>query len=109
MERVSLEVADEVIRTSEFAVKDFEPVVRFAEFGDSNINFRIIFQATDRVASFAMKSEIIKRLHTRFNTEGIEINYPVRKLLLPPADGRFELLQPQEARIERAGENEEGG
>ncbi len=98
VERVSLEVAGEVIRESELAVKDFEPLVRFDEFGDSNINFRIIFQATDRIASFAIKSGMIKRLHSRFNKEGIEINYPVRKLLMPSPDGHFELLQPQEAR-----------
>ena len=107
VERVSLEVAGEVIRESELTVKDFEPLVRFAEFGDSNINFRIIFQATDRIASFAIKSDMIKRLHSRFNKEGVEINYPIRKLLLSSPDGRLELLQPQEARVEQTSENEE--
>lgn len=80
VERVCLEVAGQVNEESEDANKEFEPIVRFFEFADSNINFRIIFQAVDRVAMFAMQHEIIMRLHSRLNDEGIEINYPVRKL-----------------------------
>ena len=80
VERICLKVADEVLEESEDAIKDFEPRVRFFEFADSNINFRIIFQGVDRVATFAMQHEIIMRLHARFKEEGIEINYPVRKL-----------------------------
>ena len=80
VERICLEVAAEVLEESEDAIKDFEPRVRFFEFADSNINFRIIFQGVDRVATFAMQHEIIMRLHARFKDEGIEINYPVRKL-----------------------------
>ncbi|MYE54395.1 MAG: mechanosensitive ion channel family protein [Chloroflexi bacterium] len=87
VEQVSLEVAREVIEESEVANKEFEPVFRFAEFADSNINFRIIFQAVDRVASFAIKHEIIMRLHARFKDEGIEINYPVRKISMRQNDG----------------------
>ena len=32
-----------------------------------------------------VRHELIKRLHERFNQEGIEINYPVRKLVMPSA------------------------
>ena len=80
VERVSLEVGREVIEETEEANKDFEPIFRYSEFGESNINFRVIFQGVDRAGMFTIKHEIIKRLHERFNEEGIEINYPVRKL-----------------------------
>lgn len=80
VEKVSLEVAQAVIDESDNANKDFEPVCRFFQFADSNINFRVIFQGIDRVAMFAIQHEIIMRLHARFREEGIEINYPVRKL-----------------------------
>ncbi len=80
VERVCLEVAGAVIEESDDANKEFEPIVRFSEFADSNINFRLIFQGADRVATFAIKHEIMMRLHARFKEEGIEINYPVRKL-----------------------------
>ena len=49
-------------------------------FGDSNINFWVWLYATDRLGSFRVKSELIKRLHARFAQEGITINYPVRLL-----------------------------
>ena len=78
--RVCLEVAGDAIEGSDDANKEFEPIVRFYEFADSNINFRIIFQGIDRVATFAIQHEVIMRLHARFKDEGIEINYPVRKL-----------------------------
>ena len=83
VERVSLEVAGEVVEESDFANEDFQPLIRFFQFGDSNINFRIIFQGVDRVGMIAIQHEIIMRLHARFVKEGIEINYPVRKLSFP--------------------------
>ncbi len=83
VERVSLEVAREVIEEAEEANKDFEPIFRYSEFADSNINFRIVFQGVDRAGMIAIRHEIIKELHARFREEGIEINYPVRKLTAP--------------------------
>ena len=80
VERVSLEVANGARDDLEEAIDDFEPVVRFSNFGESNIDFNVIMQATDRTGSFVVKHELIKRLHSRFRDEGIEINYPVRKL-----------------------------
>jgi chromosome partitioning protein len=38
------------------------------------------------ISSFALKSELMVRLHARFAAEGIEINYPVRKLVYPLQD-----------------------
>ena len=40
-------------------------------------------QATDRIGSFTLTSEIIKAIHARFLLEGITINYPVRTLQFP--------------------------
>ena len=53
----------------------------FDSFGDSNIEFWIFLQARDRWGSFVLTNELIKRLQARFLSEGIEINYPVRKLI----------------------------
>ena len=81
VERVSLEVANGVRDDLEEAVDGFDPVVRFSDFGESNIDFNVIMQASDRLGSFVVKHELIKRLHSKFRQEGIEINYPVRKLV----------------------------
>ncbi len=86
VEEVALEVAGQVREELEEAVSDFDPVVRFTAFGDSNIDFVVVMQAADRASSFAVRHETIKRLHTRFNEEGIEINYPVRRLVFPEAE-----------------------
>ncbi len=78
---VSLDVTRAVIADNDEAVKSMEPWFGFDSFGDSNINFWIFLQATDRVGSFVVTNDLIKRLHARFATEGIEINYPVRKIV----------------------------
>lgn len=81
VESVSLEVANQVREEVDEAADDFEPVVRFNNFGESNIDFVIVMRAEDRVGSFVVRHEMMKRVHARFESEGIEINYPVRKLV----------------------------
>ncbi len=87
VERVVLDVCRKVMQESPDAAKDSEPFFGFWEFGESNIDFWIFVQANDRSGSFTLRSEIIKAMHARFNEEGIEINYPVRKLVHPAANG----------------------
>ena len=81
VERFSVEEAEAVINDSDQAIKDVEPFFGFSNFGDSNIDFFVFLQAIDRSGTFTLKSELIKRIHERFNVEGIEINYPVRKIV----------------------------
>ena len=83
VERVSKEVARQIIQELPEAVSSFDPWFGYEKFGDSNIDFWVWVEAKDRGGSFALKTELIKRLHKRFNDEGIEINYPVRKLIFP--------------------------
>ncbi len=85
VEAVTIEVARRVLEDCPEGAKDFTPVVRFKEFGDSNINFAIVMKGTTRTAQFILKHELIKALNERFNQEGIEIQYPARKLYF--ADG----------------------
>ena len=83
VEKYALEEARTVIEESEKAIKGTEPSFGFSNFGDSNVDFYVFLQAIDRAGTFGLRSELIKRIHDRFNREGIEINYPVRKLILP--------------------------
>ena len=84
VEEVVLEVATGVRDDLEEAVDDYEPLIYFTDFGESNIDFVALLQADDRAASFVVRHELIKRLHDRFNREGIQINYPVRRVVMPP-------------------------
>jgi len=81
VERVTLEVARQILEECPDAVKEMEPWFGYDNFGDSNIGFWIFMQAKDRIGSFVITNELIKRLHARFVKEDIEINYPVRKLV----------------------------
>lgn len=87
VEEIVLEVASDVIRDVEQAMSDSEPFFGYSGFGDSNIDFFIFLQATDRTGTFIIASEVIKRIHDRFLREGIEINYPVRKLVPSSPNG----------------------
>ena len=93
VEKYALEEARTVIEESEKAIKGTEPSFGFSNFGDSNVDFYVFRQAIDRAGTFGLRSELIKRIHDRFNREGIEINYPVRKLILPePANDIGEIM-----------------
>jgi len=82
VERIGLEVANEVVRTVDGAATDFPPSFGYEAFGESNINFWLWVQATDRMSSFMVKSELIKQLKERFDKEGIVINYPTRNTFI---------------------------
>jgi len=80
VERVTLEVAKQIQQTVDGAVRDFEPVFRYREFGDSNINFITVLRIEEPMKRFLVKNEYIKALKERFDKEGIEISWPIRKI-----------------------------
>ena len=92
VQEIALEEANALIEESEDAITETAPFFGFSNFGDSNIDFFIFLQAVDRGGTFKIKSELIKRIHTRFTEENIEINYPVRKLVMPAAESVETLL-----------------
>ena len=59
-----------------------EPIIRFHTFGDSSINFTVIMRANEVIDQFLVKHEFIKRLHKRYNEEGIEIPFPITTIYL---------------------------
>ncbi len=81
VEQVCKKVGKEVLNNVPDADTDFEPIVRFKEFGDSNINFTVILRTRTFESSFILKHEYIKAIHKAFNEKGIVINYPVRHLV----------------------------
>jgi small-conductance mechanosensitive channel len=81
VEEVSLEVARELQAEAPEAVNSVDAFFGFEKFADSNVEFWVFLQARDRWGSFVLTNLLIQRLHARFKQEGIEINYPVRKLV----------------------------
>ena len=90
MERVVTEVGRSVMQEVTGAVPEFEPFIRYHTFGDSSINFTVILRAREFVDQYGIKHEFIKRLHARFDQEGIVIPFPIRTIAhrqeVPPPD-----------------------
>jgi small-conductance mechanosensitive channel len=82
VKELALEVANQIVESMDEAVKTFEPLVAFDNFGDSNVGFWVWMQAKDRLSAFNLKHGLIVRLHERFKLENITINYPVRTTYL---------------------------
>jgi small-conductance mechanosensitive channel len=80
VERVVVEVGRAVMSEVTGGVPEFEPFIRYHTFGDSSINFTVILRAKEFVDQYVIKHEFVKRLHTRFNDEGIAIPFPVRTI-----------------------------
>jgi len=80
VERVTVDVAKKIQKTVPGAVKEFEPFIRFHTFADSNINFSIILRVEKFVDKYLVTHEFMKMLKERFDKEGIEISWPIRKI-----------------------------
>ena len=83
VEAVSMDVMNGVLQSSPHGVQEYGAYFGFENFGESNVDFWLFVQAKDRLASFELRSELINKLHRRFDEEGIVINYPVRTLQFP--------------------------
>lgn len=77
VERVTIEVAKDTMKEVPGGVAEFEPFIRYGNFGDFSIQFTVILRAREFVDQYLIKHEFIKRLHKRYNKEGIVIPYPI--------------------------------
>jgi small-conductance mechanosensitive channel len=85
VEEVTIGVARDVMKRVAGGVPDFEPFIRYHTFGDFSINFSVILRGREFVDQYLIKHEFIKRLHMRYNEEGIKIPFPVRTVYLKEA------------------------
>jgi small-conductance mechanosensitive channel len=80
VEKITCEVGKDVMKNVQGGVPDFDPFIRYNTFGDSSIGFTVILRAKEFVDQYLVKHEFIKRLHERYNKEGIVIPYPIRAI-----------------------------
>jgi small-conductance mechanosensitive channel len=78
VEKLTVGVAREIQKTVPGAAENFEPFIRYNAFGDSSVNFTVIMRAKQFVDRFLMTHEFMKRLHTVYARENIEIPFPQR-------------------------------
>ncbi len=88
VEKVTVDVASEVLHTVAGGVSGFTPFIRYHTFGDSGIHFTVILRVKEYVDQYLIKHEFVKSLHERYRREGIVIPYPMRTLTWEPVGGR---------------------
>jgi small-conductance mechanosensitive channel len=81
VERVAIEIGAEVMQDVKGAIPDHEPVVRYNTFGAAGIGFNVVLRATDFSGKALITHEFIKRLHARFQREGIEASSPTETVI----------------------------
>lgn len=87
VERVTIEVARDVMKEVKGGVPEHEPFVRYHTFADSSINFSVILRAKEYTDQYLIKHEFVKRLHERYKKEGIEIPFPIRTVHMKEGGG----------------------
>ncbi|MGY0638621.1 MAG: mechanosensitive ion channel family protein [Paraglaciecola chathamensis] len=80
VERVTLEVAKEILHSHKWGISDYDTFVVFHTFDSSSINFTVMLRAEEYFNRFFIKSAFIKALHARYRQEGIVIPYPIRAI-----------------------------
>ncbi|MEO5945440.1 MAG: mechanosensitive ion channel family protein [Chitinophagaceae bacterium] len=80
VEKVSVQVGKDILQNQFGGVKEFEPYVRFYNFGASSIDLKIFLQVMEYADQFAITSAFIKLLHKRYQQEGINIPFPIRTI-----------------------------
>ncbi|MFH1224046.1 MAG: mechanosensitive ion channel family protein, partial [Pseudomonadota bacterium] len=78
VEKTSKETAKKVMQDTVGGAKDFEPLVRFAKFGEAGIEFNVILKVKEFNDQFPVRHAFIKELSKQFREKNIEITYPVR-------------------------------
>ena len=80
VERVTVEVAKQVMGETDGSVEGYEPSIWYDNFDDSNITFWVVLRAYGYMEMWQLKHNFIKALLRRYNQEGIEISFPARSL-----------------------------
>lgn len=92
VEKVTVAVAKEILQETEVGVDRIEPSVRYSAFAESGINFNVILRVKSVTDQHFVRHQLIKRIHIRFQQEGIIIPAQVRTICPGPA------TRPAEAR-----------
>ncbi|MCX5854723.1 MAG: mechanosensitive ion channel family protein [Deltaproteobacteria bacterium] len=82
VEKVTIEVAEEIMKFVPGGVPEFSPLVRYHTLGDSSIDFNVILRVRNYTDQFPVKHAFIKKLISRYREEGINIPFPVRTVYM---------------------------
>jgi small-conductance mechanosensitive channel len=98
VEKVTVEVAEAVMRSVPGGMATETPVIRYRGFGDSSIDFTVILWAQEFADQYLLKHEFIKQLHQRYRQEDIEIPFPMRTVQIKGGVDNTRALAPISAK-----------
>jgi potassium efflux system protein len=81
----------------QFVLEEPKPTVQFTEFGDSSLNFRLLFWSDKPRRHLVIKSAVRYRIHRLFKEEGIEIPNPQRDVHIRSGSLHLASEDPKEA------------
>ena len=81
VERVVMEVANDLHQYMDEMNKQSTPSFKFRGFGQSSIDFMVYFRGNKYGDQNPIIHAFVKKLHKRFNEEGIEIPFPMRTVI----------------------------
>lgn len=82
VEDVTTDVARAVLAEVAGAVKDRAPIMVYKSFGSSSIDFEVRLMVREFRSQGPVRHEFIKRLHKRYELEGIDIPFPIRTVIM---------------------------
>jgi small-conductance mechanosensitive channel len=81
----------DILSSQKDIVKDPKPIVLFNNFGDSSLDFRILFWTDNFDEWIRIRSEVIFRIHDGLKEAGIQIPFPQRDLNIRSVDSNLEV------------------
>ncbi len=82
VERITVEVAKEVMQEIAPDLVENEPFIRFHTFNDFSIDFTLYMRISEFFDLRIGKHLFVKKLHKRYNQEGILIPFPIRDIYI---------------------------
>ena len=81
VEKVTKQVIEEIQSSMEETNNDYEPTMRFQNFGESSVNLMVYFRGNRYGDQNPIIHQFIKLLHKRYSEVGIEIPFPMRTVI----------------------------
>ncbi|MEH2110453.1 mechanosensitive ion channel family protein [Nostoc sp.] len=94
VEKVTVEVAKEVMQEIAPELKESEPYIRFHTFNDFSIDFTLYMRVSEYFDQRIGKHLFVKKLHKRYQQAGIQIPFPIKEVYVRNNIDKNSVLNP---------------
>ena len=82
VERVTIDVARQVLAPPERAIAGFEPYIRYNAYTDLGVRLSVGLRIKEYQQQYRIRHDFYKRLHERYRAEGIKVAVPPRAVTI---------------------------